>query len=234
MERLLSLLPTATICVDESERDQYAKAIAGTGAKLALHPPLKNIAHIRNWILDNIEGDVCMIDDDLSGVNCLVGRKVRRITESDAIDRIIRNAWNVARDLELAVFCWQRNPNPMYLNTGDPLGLVIPSAGAFGIIGRTVRFDARLERGEDIDLTMQSLLNERITLCDRRFYFDFGAVFTGKGGNQGIRTGATNEACTALLRKKWGQYLSVDKAKERGSLNMAIRVKRRSDIASTR
>jgi len=230
MKRLKALLPTALVCVDESEVAEYEKA----EVKVLPHPKLPNIAHIRRWILQNVKGPVCMIDDDLRAVNCLIGRRVRRTTDAGAILQIILNGYHVAKDLGLAVFCWQRNANPMQLNAADPFGLVIPSAGAFGVIGRDVRFDTRLERGEDIDLTMQSLMKHRITWCDRRFYFDFGPVFTGKGGNQGVRTGDENEANTKLLKEKWGQYISVDSAKERGSLNMAIRVKRRSAIASTK
>jgi len=57
----------------------------------------------------------------------------------------------------------------------------------FGLRGaaRNRKFDPQMIGREDIDFSLQSLMDDRIMLGDMRFYFDHGRIFSGRGGNAG-------------------------------------------------
>ena len=79
MPQLLSLLPTAVVCVDEIEMADYGPHVPA--AQLWAHPPLASLGAIRQWILDHAGPPaIFMADDDLIDVICLVGRRVRKVT----------------------------------------------------------------------------------------------------------------------------------------------------------
>ena len=54
---------------------------------------------------------------------------------------------------------------------------------------------------------MQTLLDDRVLLCDCRWYFDHGPCFSGKGGNVGILQDDAWKASSEALFAKWGKYL---------------------------
>jgi hypothetical protein len=128
----------------------------------------------------------------------------------------------------------------MQFFASDPVGMVGPIAGATGIIGREIWPDTGFVGYIDVDLTMQALLDHRLALCDRRFYFDFGGVWSGKGGNQGVRTWESDEADRKRLEHKWGDCIRIRKSgnstrsEASATYGMSIRVKRKSQLASTR
>jgi hypothetical protein len=229
--KVLRLLPTAVVCIDDRERDDYAAVTPAS--QLLLHPPTETIGEVRQWILDEIPGPVVMIDDDLRDVRPMVGVKRKPITDPDVIRVIIENGVRCATDLGLHLFSWNRNPVPMYFQPNNPIEFAGPCAGAFGVIGRKFRFDTSLIHGEDCDLTMQALLRDRVVLIDNRFYWQFGPVHQGEGGLQQIRTHEKIKADIDKLRKRWGSYLVLDAKpgsqahrKRSRALSMSIRVKR--------
>ena len=148
-----------------------------------------------------------MCDDDLRMVYSMahVRRKVYR--DPRDIRRIVENAMACARDLGLSLFSWATTGRPMSYEACKPIRLVSVAMGTFGIIGRSLRFDTKLERGEDVDLTMQALLRERVIYQDTRFKFDCGGMNRGGGGCQGVRSSRKYELDTRTLEERWGQYV---------------------------
>lgn len=226
------LLPSALVTVEESEMDDYLRILPKS--RLVPHPPLSGLSAVRQWILDNREERIVVqADDDLTGVNCMVGRKVRRITDPRAIERIIANGAQIASDLGVEAFCWGRNPNPMWFQPHRPIGMVGPVSNTWGIVGRSLRFDTQLVSMGDVDANMRALLQSRVIITDNRFYFDHGPIFTGSGGLQGIRTHENRMEGLGILKKRWGQYLILDQPSERGATKLQIRVTRRCKVATT-
>ena len=232
--RLNRLLPTCTLCVDEREREAYAQVPAD---RIIWHRPTRTIGEVRQWVLDNVRAEcVVMVDDDLKGVRPMVGTKRKAITDPADIAAIIENGARVAAELGKSVYCWNRNPNPMWFAPHDPFHMVAPVAGAFGVIGRRLRFDPSLSDGEDVDFCLSALLHDRVVIADNRFYFDFGSVMAGAGGLQTVRTQELMLADRRKLEERWGQYVSLigkptagragKKVATRG-MRMSIRVKRR-------
>jgi len=237
---ILQLLPTAKLFVDEREKDEYAAAVPD-GTAIITHPPTTGIVEVRTLaIQQNKARGLIMVDDDLKAIISIVGRRSRKIVQPASILRIIDNGFRVADDLGLKLFGWNRNPNPMQFFATDPFGWVGPVAGIIGMIGNEYIPDRRLSNYEYVDMTMQCLLKDRVVMCDRRYYFDFGRVWKGVGGLQGVRTSDSEERDRAFISRKWGRYANVGmsnnatRTKTSASTGMQIRVLRKSQIASTR
>lgn len=235
MPVLKSLLPTALICVDEREREDYAPYVPAD--QLLIHPPTTGAPAARNWIIDNVSSPILvMCDDDLMGVKSLVGSK-RTITDPDEILAIIENAARVADDLDVSTFCWSRTANdfllrPEYL----PIRPVQPVYGCFGFRGpaRYRKYDETLRSRGDLDWTMRTLLEDRFVYADVRFYFDFGTSFTGSGGNTGLVQPQEFTDASREVKRRWGchiQYKAPGFVKTREIAPASIRVSRTNKTA---
>lgn len=229
VKRTLFLIPSATLLLHESEKDEYVEQLGHV--PIITHNITGSLAKIRQYALDTIKEDcVFFCDDDLKAVRSLQSTTVYK--DSDVILQIILNGYRIAKDLGLSLFSFNRNANPIQYYGCDPIGLAHTAAGAFGVIGRDINFDCRLTTREDVDFTMQVLLKNRITIQDRRFYFDFGPVWKGEGGNQGLRTSDREADDIKLLWQKWGYLLKVGVSdnrvrKKNNAGAMSIRVSRK-------
>ena len=238
-KNILELLPTAKLFVDEREAADYAEVVGDD--VIITHKPTNGIVEVRTLAIQQAKArGLFMVDDDLKSVISIVGRRSRKITKPASILRIIDNGFRVADDLGIKLFGWNRNPNPMQFFSTDPFGWVGPVAGIIGVIGKRYIPDKRLTNYEDVDMTMQCLLNDRVVMCDRRYYFDFGRVWKGVGGLQGVRTSNSEEMDRAFINRKWGIYANVgmstnaSRKKTSASTGMQIKVLRKSQLASTR
>jgi len=209
VQRVRTLLPTATVTVEASEMEDYAPFVPPD--LLVPHPPLGGIAAIRNWILDSFpEPCIIMSDDDFNMVMVL-GGVMRRLKNPEDIRRLIENQVTIATDLNIGIFNW--NPGmPMVrnYNAQDPFSFTKDVWGVFGLRGESRtsrRFDLKADGLEDIDMTLQALRDDRIVLTDLRFHFDVGVNQTTQGGNLRADTAEQRVRATDHLRNKWGPEL---------------------------
>lgn len=209
MPMLVELLPSAMICIDEREVEDYKPYVPAD--KLLVHPPLTGGAYVRNWILDNVEAEaVVMLDDDFSGIHCNTGSK-RFLTDSEEILAIIENGAITCADLGLTTFCWSRTPNTTIIHPDwRPVVPIQFVFGAFGLMGDALkrRYRTDMPGRADVDWTLQTLLHDRCVIADVRYYFDFGQVFSGRGGNVGLVTPDDFLRGSKLLKKTWGNSFS--------------------------
>lgn len=229
------LLPTATVCVDEREADDYAAVIPRP--QLLVHPPLEGLPAVMNWIQDNVSAEILVeVDDDFQGIRVTTGSK-RFITDSDEILAVIENGAQACQDLGLTVFCWSRTPNTTVIH--PDVRPIVPTqavCAAFGLMGaaRQRRYDTRLTGRADIDFALGTLLADRCLLADVRFFFDTGDTFAGRGGNVGVVTPEQFTAATRGLVERWGNALSIKPpgfAKKRQVAPLRIAVSRTNKVA---
>lgn len=205
----LSLIPTATIYVDERERDDYANIPPD---KIRFHRPSKNGPDMRNMLARDFKQPVIIqVDDDLRGVRMASTNFRRLVTDPDVILQIIENGVMIAEDLEIGCFGWGRTGNVMFYKAMDPIAFVHPIFASFGIRGsaRHRTFDTTIPGRADVDFTMQALLHDRVVCVDRRFYFDHGPIFTGRGGNVDLIDRNQFEKSTEVLVQRWRRYVKV-------------------------
>ena len=86
----------------------------------------------------------------------------------------------------------------------------------------------------DLDWTLRTLLEDRCVYADVRFYFDCGAVFSGRGGNVGLISPKQFEEASRNIRRAWGKHISFKApgfVKSREVVSAALRVSRSNKIA---
>ena len=209
MKPLMALLPTAFICVDERERADYAAVVPKK--RLLVHPPSSGAPAARNWIIQNTDAE-CLIqcDDDLKGVRTTVGSR-RFLTDPDEILAVLENAMTACADLALTTFCFSRTANTTVIRPAERP--IVPTQQVYGCWGvmnaaRHRLYDDTLKSRADLDWTLKTLLADRCVYADVRFYFDFGASFSGAGGNSGLVTADDFKTATETVAKRWGTAIT--------------------------
>jgi hypothetical protein len=210
MPSLLRLFPSAIIVVNKSEVPIYAEVVPK--AQLVAHPEMKLI-ETRNWIFDKFDNEcIIQFNDDVQKLLSL-GVKNKTYRDPEVIHAVILNTMQCAQDLGIGLFCWSLTPNSgMLFPDVRPFRAAAPcSAHAFGVRGqaRNRRFDTTFRSCGDFDFTLETLLRDRLLLCDVRWHFDCGGMSRGKGGESGTFHSGEAEAGQAALRKKWGKYVGV-------------------------
>ncbi len=244
-EKITKVLGTnIIIAIDKKEKKDYEPFIK-EGVELFTYNKkrlgLDNIAKIREYLKNKIGTPLCFIDDDFQYIKNKIGSRQRSIKDKDKILKIISNGFQIAKDLNISLVAWDRLPNSMYLSPNDFITFTSFVAGAFIINKDYLHFDRRFALAEDIDLSLQALLKDRIIFIDRRFFFYFGGTAKGRGGNQKIRTQKLVNECDELLKNKWGSYIETGRRikasayqKNYFTQGKLIKVKRKSPLAIVR
>lgn len=233
IKRMLELFPEALVYVAESEEQTYRAELPAK--RLRTHPDLDGIAAIRNWMLDHTKAKVqVQCDDDFEEVLCMVGRRPRHLREPSAIRQLVANGAQMLLDSQLTLYSWASSARLLYFRGCDPFNLSTVGSCILCIRDTGIRFDARFKTDpEDLDFGMQCLARDRIALCDRRFYWNFGGFQQTRGGLQGVRTSELVREGEELLRAKWGDYVKF-REKSGGRRGYSIKVPRRNALAITK
>jgi hypothetical protein len=222
---MLKCFPDALVCVEDSEEEDYLQVVSKD--KLVLHPPLTGSAAIRNWMIDYFQEDcIFQLDDDFRRIQCYCNadiRDVSYITDPEHITGIIDNAHWPAFDLGVGVFSWARFANPMQYRPYEPMLLCgTPIMCAFGLRGpaRQRKFDLGVPHMADLNFAMETYRDDRIAYVDGRYYWDFGKIYSGVGGNQGMVSYDQRKTSLRIMRSRWTRYLSVGSAQETAGKGM--------------
>lgn len=224
----LALFPNAVVSVDEREIEDYAPVVASTGATLLPHPPLRYLPQIRNWLLDNIlDESFVMVDDDVRRVYSKVGKVIKHYRKPNDVMQIIENAHECARGIGACLFGFTQDGGVFGFKPTDPLRFNGWVGTVFGVIGRGIRYDERITIGsEDMDLSLQHLMEHRIIFIDERFHFESPNRLRALGGVSVNRSLEREIADSDLLQAKWGKFIDVY-FKESGIRVKSVRVPRR-------
>ena len=238
MERIQTLFPTASICVDEREEETYLEYV--DQSKLILHPAFDGYDRVMNWMFENIECDTLVeIDDDVTHAVANFPKK-RRISRPDDLLQIVENSYQAIVDLDLTCFCFCRTMNFMAVDMiNEPIAAVSDVCVCMGVrkAAKARRFEvAAFGARADIDWSLRTLLEDRAVYCDRRFYFANGRTFSGRGGIVGLVSDEAFDGLTKTLKERWGSYLCTEPpgyARKRGRsvAVMSLRVNRKNPAA---
>ena len=121
MKRMMSLLPSAVVYVDEREEKAYSRVVPKE--KLFLHEPTETHVQMRTALGrdDRFPHTLVGVDDDLVAVNFHPGRRSRRTQDGEVIESVIRSTAQVARDLDIKLFGWARFAHPGLFQMHNPI-----------------------------------------------------------------------------------------------------------------
>lgn len=234
IKRLRQLFNKFTLVISKEDEEDY-KMYMGDHDITIKHQPKRviGISATRKFIMDTFkEKTIVFVDDDIDRVKNMVGMRPRYYDDPDTILSVIENSIQVTRDLGISLFYFNRNPNPGHFDMSRPFALVGGFASSvFGINGRSINFDSNLTTREDVDITLSALAKDRIIFYDMRWYFDVGRIWSGDGGNQGMRTHENEEQDMKYLYSKWSKrYINFGKDVHKNVTGTSIKVKRKSAL----
>jgi hypothetical protein len=226
---MLKCFPDALVCVDERERDDYVDVVPKE--RLVLHPPTRCSPEVRNWMIDYFQEDcIFQIDDDFEKIQCYCNADIRQVNfikDPNHIRQIIDNAHQIALDANIGVFCWARFGNPMQYQPFQPMSLCgSPVMCAFGMRGtaRHRKFDASVPGMADLQFSMETLRDDRIMFCDMRYYWDFGKIYGGTGGNLGMVSSEQRKNVVKVMQARWTKYLHIGNSRDATSKGSKTRL----------
>ena len=200
-------LPQAVYVVRKSEETAYRKR--GIKNILAVEDSLiNNVVKVNQWLIDNAEEDIiCVIDDDIKSFVYRVDTTTEIADEDTLVSELERIA-QIMLDLDIGYGAVDATIIPYnYTQEFDWKG----SSGSTRWINRK-KFKAKLDENViynyDIDVIMQELLRNRITLKPK-YFVSRGGTDTNAGGNSEKKR-ADQIACITLMKKKWGKYFEYD------------------------
>ncbi len=207
----LTLFPDAIVVVDQAEEGAYRQVVPD--GRLVLHPgppALGSLAAIRNWILDNVvagDGVLVMADDDVSELVSMPGWSPRRYRDPQVVREVLENAAQCCLDAGVGLFGFGQSRHPLHFRPFDPLKLSGWVGSVVGFVGdHGLRYDERLSMHDDMDLSLQALLQHRIIWNDTRWAF-VNLRLTNAGGLAAYRSAEHYALERQILRDKWGRYV---------------------------
>jgi hypothetical protein len=212
------ILKDPILVVPESEVELYA----WTQVPIIPIPDEKRgLAAVRNWILDNIEGDLIMFDDDVTQLVNLTHKGPENYKDKDIIEEVLKNTYECALGAGVHVFGFNQKNDVRKFRSYQPFQLCAWVGCVVGFIGRKHRFDENNKLKVDIDYCLQTLLEERIVWMDERWAF-CQKRDNNAGGNSIYRTRERQYAEMDYLKKKWGSYLHISYSKSKESISIAV------------
>jgi hypothetical protein len=207
------LVSNAVVCVPESQREDYAKAL-DSGAAIVTHPDsVIGLTPKLNWMLANLDdGDsIVFLDDDLEYLcRCFCDPSEaakRKVTDPAMIEAIIAQTAAVAAGCGAYFFGWETSESTIQYYSGlQPFrlsGFINGCAMGFRS-GHGLRFDERIVAKNDYDIACLNAFRHRICLRDTRYAFSQRDTFTGAGGQSCRRSSVTEQTDADLLLAKYG------------------------------
>jgi len=191
--------------VAEEEVETYK---AATGRPVIGHPcGVGHLGKIKNWMLDNIKDDECIVtvDDDLYSIGVVLqepGPRIINLNEAMCTE-VLHHVFICARDLGTNLF-FLGTGYPMRYQDYKPFHLrAVCWGGCVGYIDDGQRYDEELKYHTDIDFSLQTLSKHRRIWQDTRFTAVW-AVFRNKGGYAEVRSQEFMNEMTRKLADKWG------------------------------
>lgn len=208
---------TAKYVVPESQRDEYTKTVGA--ARLIVIPDECDgtIARKRNWILENVERPVLMIDDDVQCLCMVEGTHTydgcrRKATERvkltpDQAMGVITEGFNLAYQWGCVLWGINQNEDGRNYQQYRPFVLSQVVLGPFqGHLEHGLRYDERMGTKEDYDMSLQ-VLNKYKKVLRMNKYAYVCRHGDNRGGIVSMRTMERELRDCRAIEKKWGKNI---------------------------
>jgi hypothetical protein len=218
------LFPDSLWCIGANEAEAYAVP----QSRKLIHPAdVVGIGKLKQWVLDNTQGTIFLVDDDIAKVWCMVGRAGHEVSGAENIRQIIENAAEIAEAIGAPVFGFDQAWDVRKFHPMEPFLMTGWVSTALGFIGREIAYDETLLSQADIDFCLRCLLKKRLIFVDQRFSF-VCKRFNNRGGSAGIRSMAKYREQIDKVCRRWGQWIWFRQTK--GTYRLGIRVSRRQPL----
>ena len=205
---------TARYCVPESQKDDYANTVGSD--RLVVIPDNRDgdIVKKRNWILENIERPLIMIDDDVKGIGYFESRNgtrngdhLQKIMDPELFIEFCKQSFVVCEELGARMWGVNQNTDAMSYREYQPLSLSYTILGPFqGHLKHDLKFDERVGTKDDYDMSLQQLQKYHMIMRWNKYHY-ICAHGDNQGGIVSYRSKAREiEYCEAIM-EKWGKKI---------------------------
>jgi hypothetical protein len=213
-------LSSAILLVNESEVEEYRKNYPNE----ILPMPDRyggNMARVRNYILNNVNDDLVMMDDDIKYIGYFENSCVYKMKEAEVLERF-KNFFEMANDARTPLWGINVVNSRKAYREYSPLSLSSVVLGpCMGITkGCLVRFDEDLGLKEDYDFSLQILNKYRKILRFNKYHYLCGHIKV-KGGCASYRTRDIEAEQMKRFVRKWGNSIVRF---EKGDINPVVSV----------
>jgi hypothetical protein len=209
----LGLLPSAIVCIPESQAAEYRAA--HPGAQLVTHPDsVVGLQAKRNWMYKHF-GNLLMLDDDLTDFRRLylpAGEPVS-VQDESRILAIINETAYAAKQSGSYLFGFNSNPNPTMYKALNPIQLTGWVNGcAQGLLaGSKLWWSTEITCNCDYWISALNAYHHRTIWKDTRYTFIQADTFTGAGGQAEFRNMEAEAADFELLKRCFGEAIQKKK-----------------------
>ncbi|MFW6145449.1 MAG: hypothetical protein ACOC4Y_01490 [bacterium] len=199
------------ICVPESQADEYRQNL---DIEVIEHPDsVVGLSPKRQWVYEKF-GDVFMLDDDIVWIKRVYipmeGADYDITVEPDIVSKWIDDTYNLAREMGISFFGFNRNAPPQAMTGAKPIAFnEFITGGAFGLIwDKNLYFPSWPHfTGEDYWINALNAYFNRKSLIDRRITFTFEDTEHNPGGVADYRTVQKRKETYIYLRKHFGEAI---------------------------
>ncbi len=197
-----------TLCVPESELEQYKKA---NDCNIITHPDtIVGLGNKRNWILEKYKS-VVMLDDDLKGMKRLYTKDLSSILTSSEAYQIIQETYFAAKDSGAKLFGFNHVVNPLMYKSLEPIKLTGYINGCcIGIIeNNKLKFHEDIIGVNDFYISLLNAYYFRYIYKDSRFCMAQDSIRKNVGGLAKFRNEDTEKKDYILLKKYFGEAIRL-------------------------
>lgn len=210
------LFPDLKYVVCESQADDYR----AQNLPMVVVPDSAqgNVSRIRNFILDNFEKNVLIVDDDIDKFGMWVKNK-RSYMTPDEIMQMVETGFQLAEDMDVKMWGINCIEDKGSYREYTPFSFSAFIGGPFqGHCNNDLRYDESLPLKEDYDLFIQVMNKHRRILRMNRFHY-ICKMHEIPGGCSTYRTLEREKSDFIKLQKKWGSKI-VQRDSEANLVNM--------------
>jgi hypothetical protein len=204
----------AKYCVPESQEKEYIEAVGKDRVITLPDSEDGDIVKKRNWILNNIEFPLIMIDDDVSEIGYFESRtgKVdgnhsRKTMNKNLLIDFFEHNFNLANEFNCKMWGLAQNQDNRICKEFLPFNLTNIILGPFqGHLEHNLIFDNRVGTKDDYDMSLQQLRKFKKVLRLNKFHYlcEHG---DNKGGIVSYRSKEKEIEYCKQIMLKWGKKI---------------------------
>jgi hypothetical protein len=206
----IQLVSNPILCVAESQKDEYARH--NPGVEIVTHPDsVVGLIPKRNWMLKHFR-ELFMLDDDIMFCQSLHKQVSNsQIKDPEKVRQIIENLYHLAKDLDIKLFGFNKNPRPEQFDVFEPITLRQQITGcAYGVIDDgELYWPEELKLKEDIWISCYCKYLNRKILIDNRYNFAQKDTMRNPGGLSEIRNSQTEMESILYVKKHFGDSIRL-------------------------
>jgi hypothetical protein len=200
----------AKYCVPESQKDEYIEVVGKDRVITLPDSEDGDIVKKRNWILNNVEFPLIMIDDDVREI-CYFesenNKPIKQVLNKNQLNDFFKNGFILCEEFKCKMWGINQNTDPLAYKQYNPFNLSKITLGPFQAhLKHELKFDSRVGTKDDYDMALQQLHKYKKVLRLNKFSYECEHG-DNKGGIVSYRSKEKEIEYCKQIMLKWGKKI---------------------------